>query len=114
MRLLEQELIDKISPKRLYNLCPVAGSTKGKKHTQETKDKIRESVFGKEFQSRQKPVLQIDILTGEVINEFKTSRFAGIALSINHAHIFEICKGSKSRKTAGGFIWKYKNSQGIV
>ena len=25
LRLLEQELIDKINPKRLYNLCPVAG-----------------------------------------------------------------------------------------
>lgn len=153
LRLQEQIYIDKINPKRLYNLCPVAGSTKGKKHTQETKDKIRVSVIktlehtdknkcksfvsfagrthtqeakdkirsslkgknvGKEFKNRQKPVLQIDISTGETINEFKTAKVAGEILDINHTHIYEVCSGAKSRKTAGGFIWKYKNSQGIV
>ena len=135
LRLQEQTYIDKINPKRLYNLCPVAGSTKSKKHTQETKDKISASLegkthlqetkdkiknslkgrnVGKEFKNRQKPVLQIDISTGETINEFKTAKVAEEILNIKRTHISEICRGSKSRKTAGGFIWKYKNSQGIV
>lgn len=114
LRQLEQEFINKVKPNRLYNICPVAGSTLGRRHSEETKQKIKQSIKGKEYKIRQKPVMQIDVLTGEVINEFKTAGVAGAILKINPASIWEVCKGSTSRKIAGGFIWKYKNYQGIV
>lgn len=44
LRQLEQEFINKVKPNRLYNICPVAGSTLGKQHSEETKIKISESL----------------------------------------------------------------------
>lgn len=49
LRKAEQVFINKINQNRLYNLCPVAGSTKGKIHSQKTKDKISKSLTGKKY-----------------------------------------------------------------
>lgn len=48
-----------------------------------------------------KPVLQYDI-KGNYIQEFENARQTGI----NYKHISACCLGK--RKTAGGYIWKYK------
>ena len=50
------------------------------------------------------PVIQCD---GDVIiNEFKSIREAGKITGIQETHIKDVCKGF--RKTAGKYIWKYK------
>ena len=46
LRKLEQKYIDGHDKDKLYNQCPVAGSTKGKKHSEETKDKISNALKG--------------------------------------------------------------------
>lgn len=49
LRQQEQIYIDTYDFKKLYNQCPVAGSTKGKKHSFETKRKISKSNTGKKM-----------------------------------------------------------------
>lgn len=51
-----------------------------------------------------RPVIQLDKGTGEVINEFDTITQAYRKTGISH--ISSVCRGE--RKSAGGFIWKYK------
>lgn len=46
LRKLEQEYIDKTDKDKLYNQCLVAGSTKGKKHSIETREKISKALKG--------------------------------------------------------------------
>lgn len=53
-----------------------------------------------------KPVLQYD-LEGNLIKEWPSLNEVERQLGCNHSHITTVCKGE--RKTAGGFIWKYKN-----
>lgn len=50
------------------------------------------------------PVVQIDIKTGEVVNEFETISKAMKETGVKH--ISCVCRGK--RKSAGGFFWKYK------
>lgn len=50
------------------------------------------------------PVVQIDIKTGEVVNEFETISKAMKVTGVKH--ISCVCRGK--RKSAGGFFWKYK------
>ena len=38
---------------------------------------------------------------------FNSVKEASITLGIDLRHIYEICRGSKIRKTAGGYKWKY-------
>lgn len=54
-----------------------------------------------------KQVLQID-RSGIVVNEFDGVRIACKKTGIDHRSISQVASGSKIRKTAGGFIWKYK------
>lgn len=53
-----------------------------------------------------KPIFQVDISTNKIIKEFaginEASRITGVSVS----GICSCCKGD--RKTAGGYIWKYK------
>ena len=44
--------------------------------------------------------------SGEFIREWKGSREVERVLDINNSHIIECCKGRY--KSAGGFVWKYK------
>lgn len=55
-----------------------------------------------------RPVEQLD-LDGNVINEFPSYREAERQTGI--AGIDKVCAGSKYRKTAGGFKWRYKDGQ---
>lgn len=53
----------------------------------------------------QKEVLQFD-KEGKFIKEYNSSTEVERILNINSSHIGECCKGK--RKTAGGFVWKYR------
>lgn len=54
-----------------------------------------------------KPVLQYDI-NGSFINEWESSKKAQEFLGIHRSCIGKVCKGYY--KTAGGYIWKYKQN----
>lgn len=125
LRLQEQTYIDKIKEDRLYNQCLVAGSTKGKRHSSETKDKIRKTLQKRHNTQpkipkirnsiclkARKTVFQIDKNTNEIINIFVGTQEASKQTGVLGSDISKVCHGVN--KTAGGFIWKYKNSQGIV
>lgn len=53
-----------------------------------------------------KPVLQLDISTGQVISEYSSAREASRQLNINPGGISACCRGKC--KTYKGFRWKYK------
>lgn len=55
--------------------------------------------------SRSKPILQYS-KSGEFIREWQGSREVERVLGIYNTSIIQCCKGN--RKSAGGFIWKYK------
>lgn len=76
----------------------VAEKRKGKKHTEEAKNKISEA--------NSKSVLQIDIKTNEIIKEFSSTREVQRQLGYNHGNISNCCNGKY--KTCGGFKWQYK------
>lgn len=80
------------SAKRRYN------TPKGKLHIEEMwTDELRASIS--------KPVLQFS-KSGEFIAEYFGAREAARLLKIVPSSIIECC--NKKRKSAGGFIWKYK------
>ena len=90
-RKLSQRTKDKLSAIR-----------KGKKHSKEWNGNISKSHLG----VGSKPVLQFS-LSGELMAEYTSLTNAEISTGINNGHISKCCKGI--RKTAGGFIWKYKS-----
>lgn len=65
------------------------------------------------FYNGKRPVLQIDIITGKVLNRFKSIKDAEIFLTgINVkgklvAHIGECCRGE--RRTSLGYMWQYED-----
>lgn len=90
-------------------------------HTEEAKQKIREKLLGlsQSEETRQKrsntlysmnkgkAVLQYD-LDGNYIAEYPSSKRAAEILNISsYSNISQCCKGT--RKTANGYIWKYKH-----
>lgn len=129
----EQYYIDSLNP--FYNICRIAGRTEGRitseetrrkmklshsqrncKHSEETKKIMREKAIlsgrkpskeavEKSLINRFRPVLQYDI-NHNFIKEFCSIAEAERELKINSTGIIYSAKGV--RKTAGGFIWKYK------
>ena len=57
-------------------------------------------------EKKSKPVLQIDIKTGEIIKEFPSTMEVQRQLGINNSHISQCCKGKL--KSAYCFKWQYK------
>ena len=55
--------------------------------------------------SHSKPILQYS-KSGEIIRKWQSASEVKRVLDINNSHIIACCKGK--RKSAGGFIWKYK------
>lgn len=126
----EQFYIDKYKPQ--YNICKIAGSSLGRKpteetiikmkishskrnckHSKETKFKISLSNKGKIISSKQKedirkslskPILQFD-REGNFIKEFSSSKQA--FMETNIFNITAVLKGY--RKYAGNCKWTYKN-----
>ena len=76
----------------------------GKHHSEETKRKISEANKGKVY-APIKAVLQFS-KDGELIAEYSSIHEAERNTGCNNSHICSCCKGN--RKSAGGFIWKYK------
>lgn len=128
---LEQKYLDL---KPAYNTCYFASSTLGFRHSEESKKKMsdfRKTQKGKHhhteetkqmmserqtgrFVSEQtkdkfrKPMIMLDILTDEVIREFKSMGEAGLFVG-NYNRRVEIKKAAQGkRKTAYGYKWKYK------
>ena len=100
----------------------------GKKHSQETIEKMRKSQIGKqkclgykhgeetrrkhaklwtgEKNPRAKSIFQLD-LNGTLINRFNTMQEAVKALGVKgSAHISDCCRGKRNK--AYGFIWRYE------
>ena len=72
-------------------------SRKWYKHSAETKNKIA--------LSHEMPVEQLSI-TGTIIEEYPSILIASKTTNIHKQNICKCCKGL--RKTAGGFMWRYK------
>ncbi|WP_339165415.1 NUMOD4 domain-containing protein [Siminovitchia sp. FSL W7-1587] len=60
-------------------------------------------------QNAGKRVLQIDKKTGEILQEFPSVYSAGRETGIDRMGIKRVCRGV--RKTAGGYIWRHKESR---
>ena len=83
----------------------------GKKHSNKTKKLIGEA--------NGKPVKQIDVKTGEVINKFKSAREAGLSLGKpkSNSEIIKVCKkyispSGRRYITALGYKWEYDDFEG--
>ena len=76
----------------------ISNSLKGHIQSDIVKDKISRKMA--------KKVIRYDRM-GIYIDEFDSLEIASEKTKIHHSNICQTCKGM--RKTAGGFIWKYKN-----
>ena len=76
----------------------------GKHHSEETKKKMASSKFGNHY-APTKSILQFSKY-GEFIAEYPSFMEAERKTGISNSSICQCCKGK--RKSAGGFIWKYK------
>ena len=73
-------------------------------NSEETKKKMSEAKKG-ENNPKNKPVVQIDPNTNEVVNTYCSAREASRQTGFNQGNISQCCNGK--RKTTGGFIWKF-------
>ena len=76
----------------------------GKHLSEETKNKMSASKFGNHY-APTKSVLQYS-KDGKLIAEYPSLHEASRQTGCNKGHICDCCKGT--RKSAGGYIWKYK------
>lgn len=107
-----------------YNLANGGyGFKAGCKVSKETRVKISKSMLGRKITDKaranrlnnrnaiEKPVCQIDKLTGCIINEFQSAREAYRYVSRKETNgasaIGGVCRGE--RKSAYGYFWEYKN-----
>lgn len=60
---------------------------------------------------RCRAILQFD-LNGNFIKEYATIKAAAIEVSRSHQAIVHCCRSYKGKKTAGGYVWKYKEQEG--
>ena len=58
--------------------------------------------------ARNKAVIQYD-KNFNFIAEYESVQAAAKATRTNPSHLGEVCRGCRYRKTANGYIWKYKN-----
>lgn len=68
------------------------------------------SNIGKQYahlgvESCKKPVAQISVTTGKVLNEFSCAREAAKLTGSSYRHISAVCTGK--RKTHNGYVWKF-------
>lgn len=100
-----------------YNITDGGDGTSGKSHTEEAKKKISDSHKGKYKTDETKMILselasisvvQIDKNTFEKIKQWDSQKEAGKSLNIPANNISTCCNRIKNRKTAGGYIWMFK------
>ena len=82
-------------------------TTKGYKHSQDAKDKMRDARIGKIGGPRARAVLQYD-LNGSFIKEFISANYADDCLKLAHGSVYSACSGKK--KSVGGFMWRFKSN----
>ena len=89
----------------------------GKHHTEETIKKMSAVKKGKKLSvetinkivsKTKKPILQYD-KDNNFIKEWSSSKDASVELNIDSSSITACCRGRL--RTAGGYVWKYKNDQ---
>jgi hypothetical protein len=107
----------------LVNLTDGGDGTFGKIHSIETRQKQSKAKIGNkhhffnkkrkthsdwmlENHPNKKPIIQYD-LYNNVIKEWDSARHVDFVHQINYKNISACCRGK--RKTAGGYIWKFKN-----
>jgi hypothetical protein len=57
--------------------------------------------------NQRKPVIQLT-LDGKFVNEWPSVWSVNYELGIDPGTIIKVCKGKSKHKTAGGYLWKYK------
>lgn len=129
----EQFYITSLNP--AYNICKIAGSPEGIKHTEEARTNMSKAHLGKSLtvesiakrtlkqkglkrsvetvqnlrdSSRKIAVIQYNT-EGIYIRDWISASEAGRQLNISPSHITSCCKGKKT--TIGGFKWQYKTLQ---
>ena len=80
---------------------------KGRKHTEESKQKMSKALKGKSKPYQYKPIIQYtkDMI---YVREYEGISKASEQLNIYASSISACCRGE--RKTAGGYIWRYKET----
>ena len=86
---------------RLENLELLSKSEHSKLHSNEN---VKEQV-GRLIKANSKQIIQYT-KNGEFVAEYPSVMEASRTTGVHHCNIILCCKGN--RKTAGGFIWKYK------
>jgi len=94
----EQYYIYTLNPR--YNICKIANSNLGIKHSMERRLKTG--------RSHMKPILQFD-LKGNFITEWESTKMASIMLGICNSSISSVLHNKRRYKSAGGFVWKFKD-----
>lgn len=117
-RVMSEEFRQKISELTSGENNPMYG----KHHTEETKEKISKKLRGRiipedilqkinearprsEKHFKAKCIVQLN-KDGTFVREWAYIRLAGKTLNISESHISSCCRNK--RKSAGGFMWKYK------
>lgn len=93
-RKASEETLKKLRGRKAWN--------KGKVLTEKEKEIIYQT------NTQKRKVLQCS-KDGTLIKEWSSISLAARELSISRAAIGKVCKGVKLHKSAGGFIWKYKD-----
>ena len=86
----------------------------GKKASEETRRKLRESHMGKNVGDdhvRSRPILKVDKETGEVICRYASINLAVKDTGASQSKICDVCNGNGC--TAGGFIWVDDSEEGL-
>ena len=83
------------------------GSMLGKRHSNETKEKISKSRYGKYRGSANGRSVKVFCI--ELTETFDCAKEAGRQLAIDPSSIIACCRGR--RKSAGGFTWEYDNHE---
>lgn len=92
----------------------------GKTMPDETKEKLRKANSGRKYSdeiNKKKgrsgelnpsahSVCQFD-MDGTFIKQWPYAKLASVTLNIDYSGIIACCRGTKGRKSAGGYLWKY-------
>lgn len=89
----------------LENLSLINTHTHCKMHYEEKKEKLRKACVD----GASKPVLQFS-KNGQFVAEYPSISEASKQTGIHISNISHHIKDSNNRKSAGGFIWRYKNN----
>ena len=129
LAIAENWWVSGIPKDELYNIRIIESATnRGIKYSDETKQKIGAGNRGKivsdetkrkqslakkgkpptNIKSLRKSVLQIEKTTGDVIREWESILQVQKELGFDNSSISSACRGTRNKKSAYGYIWKYK------